>query len=376
MGRVLPVVDEAGRDRLAQVGDPPEVGEVAAPVAGDDGVQRVVKVVAPLRVEAQAADVAGPDHARVVEIALGDQPGGPPLPRGLGVKRVGDLAQDRLRRFVVDSLDRVEAQPVDVVLAQPVQGVVDEEAPHLVAVGAVEVQRVAPRRVMAVGEVRAVVGEVVPLRPEVVVDDVEDQGEPVRVARVGEPLQAVGAAVGRVRRVQVDAVVAPVAIARERRHGHQLDGGDAEVAQVRQPRGDARERPLRRKRAHVQLVDDEIGARHAPPAGVAPRKPVGRDDARRRVHAARLVTRHRIGTGADVGQQERVVAAGRRDGRVRARREHAAVAAGHRQLGARRARRVEDPHRQRAPARRPDGEADRAVGADVRSALQPPGHAA
>ena len=75
--RVLPVVDEAGRDRLAQVGDAPEVGEVAAPVAGDDGVQRVVKVVAPLRVEAQAADLAGPDHARVVEVALGDQPGVP-----------------------------------------------------------------------------------------------------------------------------------------------------------------------------------------------------------------------------------------------------------------------------------------------------------
>src|SRR4029450_6404514 len=77
---------------------------------------------------------------------------------------------------------------------------------------------------------------------------------------------------------------------------------------------------------------------------------------------------------ADFGKQVHIVAARRRDGGLRPRREHAVGAAGHRQLRAGRAGAVGDPDRQRAPARRPDGKRDRPVGADVRPPLEPPGH--
>ena len=62
-----------------------------------------------------------------------------------------------------------------------------------------------------------------------VVDDVEDDGEPARVGGVDEAAQAVGAAVRLLRREPVDAVVAPVARAGEAGDRQDLDGGDAEL---------------------------------------------------------------------------------------------------------------------------------------------------
>ena len=85
----------------------------------------------------------------------------------------------------------IESEAVEVVVAQPHQRVVAEEPAHLVAAGAVEVDRVAPRRVVAVGEVRPKLAKVIPLWSEVVVDDVEDHGEPAGVTRVDKPLQIV-----------------------------------------------------------------------------------------------------------------------------------------------------------------------------------------
>ena len=98
---------------------------------------------------------------------------------------------------------------------EPVERVVDEEPPYLVAVGSVEVDGVAPRRVVAVGEVGPEGAEVVTLGAEVVVDDVEDQRETVGVAGVDQALEALRPAVGGVGGEQLDAVVTPIAFARE-----------------------------------------------------------------------------------------------------------------------------------------------------------------
>src|SRR5437763_913171 len=82
------------------------------------------------------------------------------------------------RARVVDRVHRVEAQAVDVIVADPAARAVDDPVAHLVAVGSVEVDGRSPRRPVAVGEVRAEVGQVVPLRTDVVVDDVEHDAEP------------------------------------------------------------------------------------------------------------------------------------------------------------------------------------------------------
>ena len=101
--------------------------------------------------------------------------------------------------------------------------------------GSVEIDRAAPRRSVAVGEiVLAECGQVGAFRPEVVVDDVEDHGEAVPVRGVDEAPEIVRGAVGARRGVERDAVVAPVPAAGEVGDRHQLDRGDPEVAQVRQ----------------------------------------------------------------------------------------------------------------------------------------------
>src|SRR5439155_349292 len=74
-----------------------------------------------------------------------------------------------------------------------------------------------------VGAVRPVFREVIALGAEVVVDDVEEDGEPGRVARVHQATEPARAAIGRLRSVEVDAIVTPVTPARELGDVHQLD---------------------------------------------------------------------------------------------------------------------------------------------------------
>src|SRR5207249_11376846 len=94
---------------------------------------------------------------------------------------------------------------------------------------AVEVHGGTPRRLVPVAEVRPVLRKVVPLGPEVIVDDVEEDREPGRVARVHQTAQSARAPVGGLWRVEVAAVVAPITRARKLGDGHELDGGDARV---------------------------------------------------------------------------------------------------------------------------------------------------
>ena len=97
---------------------------------------------------------------------------------------------------------------------------------------AVVVDGRAPGGPVVVGEVGAELAQVVALRAEVVVDDVEEDRQAVRVAGVDQPLQPVRPAVAVLGGVGEDAVVAPVAAAGELGDRHQLDRGDAQLAQV------------------------------------------------------------------------------------------------------------------------------------------------
>ena len=117
----------------------------------------------------------------------------------------------------------------------------------------------APHGVCDVGaeEARRIGGEIVPVRPEVVVDDVEEDHQAEAVRGVDQGLQIVGRAIGGVGREGQHAVVAPVALAREIVDRHELDGGDAELSQVGQPRGDTGEAA---QAAGMQLVEHGLRA--------------------------------------------------------------------------------------------------------------------
>src|SRR5579862_4323547 len=106
-----------------------------------------------------------------------------------------ELLEKRNRGGVEDCVDRVQAQTVDAIVAQPHQCVVAKESADLVAVPIVEINRVAPWRVIPVSKVGTEFREIVPFRTEVIVNDVENNGEAVPMRRIDETLHRVGTAV-------------------------------------------------------------------------------------------------------------------------------------------------------------------------------------
>src|SRR5437660_3584627 len=96
------------------------------------------------------------------------------------------------------------------VFLKPVQRILEKEAPHLVAVGAIVVERLSPRSAVTIGEVWTISGQIIAFRPEVVVHHVERDRESVRMRCVDEPLQPCWAAIGILRRERINAVIAPI----------------------------------------------------------------------------------------------------------------------------------------------------------------------
>jgi hypothetical protein len=128
----------------------------------------------------------------------------------------------------------------------------------------------------------------------VVVDDVEQHHQAACVRRIDEGLQLVGRPVARRGRERQHAVVAPVARAGERGDRHQLDRRDTERGEIVES-GDGRaERPFRRERADVQLVDHHLFPRATAPRRFSPVVLTGIDDRARRVNAVGIEPRRGI----------------------------------------------------------------------------------
>ena len=243
----------------------------------------------------------------LAELSANDEHG----PAGVRARRVhggGQLLDERRRRRVDDGVHGVEPQPVDVEVLDPPAGALDERAADEVAARPGDVDGVAPRRPVGVGEVRGEAAVGAALRAEVVVDDVEHDAEPGGVGGVDEAGEPVGPAVRLLHRRREHAVVAPVADAGEGVDRHQLDRRDAEPGEPVELAGDAVERALGRERADVQLVQHGVGEGDAAPvarrsSGTSPgrRRPTGR--ARRRAASPtpgrRAARRRRAGSGTD-----------------------------------------------------------------------------
>ena len=142
--------------------------------------------------------------------------------------------------------------------------------PNAVTSGTVEVYGGAPRSVVAISEIRSKTVGVVALRPERVVDEVQDNCEPAPVASVDQPPQPVDSPVRVLRGVGIDPVVTPVTLAGELGHRHQLQGRDAKVFQPSEMLRDPVKCALQRESPNVQLVQHVIAQRNAQPFAVFP----------------------------------------------------------------------------------------------------------
>src|SRR5262249_60231765 len=115
----------------------------------------------------------------------------------------------------------VQAQAIEVELLEPVHRIVDDEGAGHLAARTVEVDGVTPGRLVLAGEEGGSVAvEIVPLGPEMVVDDVEEYGEAAGVAGLDQSLQLLRTPVGRVGGKEHDTAVAPPPPAGRRAHGH------------------------------------------------------------------------------------------------------------------------------------------------------------
>ncbi len=275
--------------------DRTKVRVISGAFPGEQRVQRMMKIVAPLRVQRKAAALARRQHLGVVQVAFADENFRFASALCEFLHRFFQFRQHVVRAEIADAVDSIEAQTVQVIVFEPVKRVGDKEIANRPAVPPVEIQRLAPRRGIALGKIAPKLAEIIAFRAEMVVDHVQDNGQSAAMCGIDQTLQTGRPAVGILRRVKIHAVIAPVASAGELRDGHDFDDRHAELGQFVEVRNDAIEGALRRIGADVQLVDHRGGQVKALPSLIRPRKRREVDGLRRAVNAVRLATGSRIG---------------------------------------------------------------------------------
>ena len=201
-----------GGDELARAAA--VIGVIGLVMSGQRDHGAVMKIVVPQRVEPVAAALGRAHQPGVLRLVLADDKGGAAASRRSHLPNDG--GEDMVVRSIEDLLRRVEPQPVEMIFVDPIAGIGDEEFAHRTGIGAVEIDRLAPFVVVAIGEIsRGERFEIVSVRAEMVVDDVEDDGDAERMRAVDEAAEIVGPAVEPGRREEVDAVIAPAEPARE-----------------------------------------------------------------------------------------------------------------------------------------------------------------
>ena len=139
----------------------------------------MVKVVAPLRIHAHNRALARTHHAGIVEVTFGNQKDATVEVQRLALHhRLANSSRKVGCREIEHGMDGVETQGIDMKVAEKVDRILDKVAAHLVAAGAIQVDRCAPRRLVAVGEVGAILAQIVALGAQVVVDHIQDHRDP------------------------------------------------------------------------------------------------------------------------------------------------------------------------------------------------------
>jgi len=270
-----------------------EVLIVATTLAGEQDMDGVVKVIAPEGIGSVSLG-GGEDVAGKVLVGFDGDDNGAALGDAEFLGAGGDFGDDVLGRIILDGLDGIEAEAVEVILAQPVEGVFDDEAADVRAAGVVVIDGIAPGSFVAGGEVGPEPREVISLIAEVVVDDIEEDGEAALVSRIDKAAKGGGASVIGLHGVEANTVIAPVAGTGDGVDGHEFDGGDAEVAEVIEALDGGVEGGSGGEGADVEFVENVAGEGKSAPVIVLPSKG-GIDDFGRAVDAFGKQAGDRIG---------------------------------------------------------------------------------
>src|SRR5919202_3227955 len=202
-----------------------EIAIVTLVFTGQRHAHGVMKVVGPDGVKPVSA---GSDRAYEPGLVAGVFRDKHEVPAGIqrGMHALHKLLNQMHRAIVDNCVRRVEAQAIHVIFMRPIERVVNEEAAHRLTAGPIEIERIAPRGMVARGKVLGrKVPQVVARRTQVVVDDILDHRQALRMSRIDKALEPFSAAVSPRRSIEIDAVIAPVAFARKVSYRQDLDGG-------------------------------------------------------------------------------------------------------------------------------------------------------
>ena len=236
-----------------------EVLIIAGALAGEQSMNGVVEVVAPDGIDTVASLRCGKNVARMVLVGFGDDDDGAVLGGGEVMNAGGDLGDDVRGGIVLDGLNGVEAESVEMIIAQPVESVFPDEVADVRASGVVVIDGVAPESFVARGEVGTELREVIALVAEMVVNNIEDDGESVKVGGIDEAAERGGASVVGLHTVEADTIVSPIARAGNGVERHEFDGGDAEIAKVRQAMDGGIESTGASESANMEFVEYVVG---------------------------------------------------------------------------------------------------------------------
>jgi len=81
-------------------------------------------------------------------------------------------------------VDGVEPQRIDVEFTNPLQRTFDEVTANIITLGTIEIDRLAPRGPIRIGKIRSKICQIISLRSQMVLNDVEHDGHSLLVASV------------------------------------------------------------------------------------------------------------------------------------------------------------------------------------------------
>jgi hypothetical protein len=159
---------------LSQLFDLSKVLVISISFSGEKRMKAVVQIVIPLGIQSIASFLGRIDDPDVVKIAFGDHPNRTTQFLYLLVNGFPDFVQDVLGTKIEDAMDGVDSKTIDMIFRHPVKGIINDEVSDLIALRTIEVDRRTPWGLIAVGKIGSIIGKVVPLRPQMVVDYIQN----------------------------------------------------------------------------------------------------------------------------------------------------------------------------------------------------------
>ena len=221
--------DKSFLKRANNLGALAEVLVIALPLSGEMSQQGMVEVITPHCIDTEAALLGWKDVHSLVLIGFGDHAHAAAQFPGELMNTGGELRHNVPGRVVMNGLNGIETKAIHVVLTNPVQGIFHHEAAHAFRTRLVVIDRLAPGRVVLIGEIRPKLTQVVSFGPKVVVDHVLNDRQTRGMGGIHQSAEALRPSITGLDGVKRDSVIAPIARAGRRGHRHNLDCSNAEI---------------------------------------------------------------------------------------------------------------------------------------------------